>query len=81
MELITAGLPASMSLPTAGYGTGNPYINLENYFADIHMITQIPNRMNGARPLKIHHCGTAPGLHRPTSTTGGQPLIALSTRG
>ena len=30
MELITAGIPASMSLPTAGYGTGNPDINLEN---------------------------------------------------
>ena len=28
MELITAGIPASMSLPTAEYGTGNPDINL-----------------------------------------------------
>ena len=39
------------------------------------MITQIPNCMYGARTLKIHQDGAAPGLHRPTSTTGGQPLI------
>ena len=45
------------------------------------MITQIPNCMNGARILKIHQYGSAPGLHRPTSTTGGQPLIARCTRG
>ena len=37
--------------------------------------------MNGARTLKIHQDGAAPGLHRPTSTTGGQPLIARCTRG
>ena len=30
VELITAGLRASMSLPTAGYGTDNSDINLEN---------------------------------------------------
>ena len=45
------------------------------------MITQIPNCINGARTLKIHHDGAAPGLHRPTSTTGGQPLIARWSRG
>ena len=32
--------------------------------------------MNGARTLKIHQEGAALGLHRPTSTTGVQPLIA-----
>ena len=37
--------------------------------------------MNGARTLKIHPDGAVPGLHRPTSTTGGQPLIARRTRG
>ena len=31
--------------------------------------------------LKIHQDGAAPGHHRPTSTTGGQPLIARCTRG
>ena len=36
--------------------------------------------MNGARTLNIHQDGAAPGLHRPTSTTGGQPLIARCTR-
>ena len=35
------------------------------------IITQIPNCMNGA----------APGLNRPTSTIGGQPLIARGTMG
>ena len=45
------------------------------------MITQIPNCMNGARTLKIHQDGAAPGLHRHTLTTGGQPLIARCTRG
>ena len=45
------------------------------------MITQIPNCMNGARTLKIHQDGAAPGRHRPISTTGGQPLIARCTRG
>ena len=45
------------------------------------MITQIPNCRNGARTLKIHHDGAAPGIHRPTSTTGGQPLITRCTRG
>ena len=45
------------------------------------MITQIPNCMNGARTLKLHQDGAAPGLHRPTSTNGGQPLIARCTRG
>ena len=45
------------------------------------MITQIPNWMNGARTLKIHQDGAAPGLNRPTSTTGGQRLIARCTRG
>ena len=37
--------------------------------------------MNGARTLKIHQDGAAPGRHRPISTTGGQPLIARCTRG
>ena len=37
--------------------------------------------MNGARTLKIHQDGAAPGLNRPTSSTGGQPLIARCTRG
>ena len=45
------------------------------------MITQIPNCMNGARILKIHQDRAAPGLHRPASTTGGQPLISRCTRG
>ena len=45
------------------------------------MITQIPNCMNGARTLKIHQDGAAPGRLRPISTTGGQPLIARCTRG
>ena len=45
------------------------------------MIKHIPNCMNGARTLKIHQDGAAPGLHRPTSTTGGQPFIARCTRG
>ena len=45
------------------------------------MITQIPNCMNGARTLKIHQDGAAPGRHRPISTTGGQTLIARCTRG
>ena len=45
------------------------------------MITQIPNYMNGARTLKIHQDGAAPGLHCPTSTTGSQPLISRCTRG
>ena len=30
VELIAAGLPAPMSLMTAGYGSGNPDINLAN---------------------------------------------------
>ena len=42
------------------------------------MVTQISNCRNGARQLKD---GAAPGLQRPTSTTGGQPLIARCTRG
>ena len=57
--------------------------SLENYnITQIYviMITQIPNCMNGARILKIHQDGAATGLHRPTSTTGGQPLISLCTR-
>ena len=37
--------------------------------------------MNGARTLKIHQDRSASGIHRPTSTTGGQPLIARCTRG
>ena len=37
--------------------------------------------MNGARSLKIHQDGAAPGHHRPTLTTGGQPLIGRCTRG
>ena len=37
--------------------------------------------MNGARTLKIHQDGAAPGLHSPTSTTGGEPLIARCTKG
>ena len=37
--------------------------------------------MNGARTFRIHQDRAAPGLHRPTSTTGGQPLIARCTRG
>ena len=37
--------------------------------------------MNGARTLKIHQDGAALGLHRTTSTTGCQPLIARCTRG
>ena len=45
------------------------------------MITQILNWMNGARTLKIHQHGAAPGLQCPTSTTGGQPLIARCTMG
>ena len=45
------------------------------------MITQIPNCMNGARTLKIHQDGAAPGLHRPTSNPGAHPLIARCTRG
>ena len=45
------------------------------------MIIQIPNFMNGARTLKIHQDGAAPGLHHPTSTTGGQPLIARCAMG
>ena len=45
------------------------------------MITHIPNCLNGARTLKIPQDGAAPGLHRPTSTTGGQPRIARCTRG
>ena len=36
--------------------------------------------MNGARTLKIHQEGAAPGLHHHTST-GGQPLIARCTGG
>ena len=47
----------------------------------VFMITQIPNCMNGARTLKTHQDGAEPGLHRATSTTGGQPLIARCTRG
>ena len=45
------------------------------------MITHIPNCMNGARTLKIHQDVAAPGLHRSTSTTGGQPLLARCIRG
>ena len=45
------------------------------------MITQIPDCMNGARTLKIHQDGAAPGLNRPTSITGGQPLIARCVMG
>ena len=45
------------------------------------MISQLPNCMNGARTLRIHQDGAAPGLNRPTSTTGGQPLIARCIRG
>ena len=45
------------------------------------MFTQIPNCMNGALTLKIHQDGAAPGLNCPTSTTGGQPLIARCIRG
>ena len=44
------------------------------------MITQIPNCINGAHTLKIHQDGAAPGLHHPTSTTGGKCLIARCTR-
>ena len=43
------------------------------------MITKISNGMNGARTLNIHQDGAAPGLYCPTSTTGGQPLIAYSS--
>ena len=53
--------------------------NITQIYAII--ITQIPNCMNGASTLKIHQDGAAPGLHRPTLTTGGQPLIARCTRG
>ena len=97
MDLITAGLPESMCLPTSGYRTGNPDINMENWKSEMlghgrsledHNITQIyaiiiahiPNYMNGARTLNIHQDGAEPGLNRPTSTTGGQPLIARYTR-
>ena len=45
------------------------------------MITHIPKCMNGARTLKIHHDGAAPGVHCSTSTTVGQPLIARCSRG
>ena len=44
------------------------------------MITQIHKCMNGAHTLKIHQDGAVPGLQRPTSTTGGQPLIGRCTR-
>ena len=46
----------------------------------IEQITQIPNCMNGARTLKIHQDGASPGLHRPTSTTGDQPLYIICTQ-
>ena len=36
--------------------------------------------MNGGRTLKINQDKAAPGLHRPTLTTGGQPFIARCTR-
>ena len=45
------------------------------------MITRIPNWMNGARTLKIHQDGAAPGHQRPISTSSGQPLIARCTMG
>ena len=46
------------------------------------MITQIRNTCsNGARTLKIHQDGAAPGLNSPTLATGGQPLMSRGTRG
>ena len=62
-----------------GHGRSLENHNITHIYAI--MITQIPNRMNGARILKIHQDGAAPGLLRPSSTTGGQPLITRCTRG
>ena len=62
-----------------GHGRSLENHNITQIYAI--MITQIPNCMNGARTLKIHQDGAVPGLHRPTSTSGGQPLIARCTRG
>ena len=62
-----------------GHGRSLEKHNITQIYAII--ITQIPNCMNGARTLKVHQDGAAPGLHRPTSTTRGQPLISRCIRG
>ena len=62
-----------------GHGRSLDNHNITQIYAI--MITQISNCMNGACTLNIHQDGAAPGLHRSTSTTGGQPLIARCTRG
>ena len=63
-----------------GYGR-----SLENHsiaHSTQNMITQIRNTCsNGARTLKIHQDGAAPGLNSPTLATGGQPLMSRGTRG
>ena len=54
-----------------------------------HIITQIRNYdytgkkycINGARTLRIHQHGAAPGRRRPTVATGGQTLVSRRTRG
>ena len=61
-----------------GHGRSLENHNITQIYAI--MITHIPNCMNGARTLKIYQDGAALGLHRPTSTTGGQPLISRCTR-
>ena len=60
-------------------GHGRSLENITQIY--VIMITHIPNCMNSARTLKIHQDGATPGPHRPTSTTGGQPLISRCTMG
>ena len=62
-----------------GHGRSLENHNITQIYVII--IIHIPNCINGARTLKIHQDRAAPGLHRPISTTGGQPLIARCTRG
>ena len=62
-----------------GHGRSLENHNITQIYAI--MITQIPNCMYGARTLKILQDKAAPGLNRPTSTTGEQPHISRCTRG
>ena len=62
-----------------GHGRSLENHNITQIYSII--ITQIPSCINGARTLKIHQDGAVPGIHRPTSTTRGQPFITRCTRG
>ena len=79
MGQVTQTLIWGTEVRDVGHGHSLENHNITQIY--VIMVTHIPNCMNGARTLKIHQDGAAPGLHRPTSTTGGQPLIARCTRG